>query len=389
VRKSIIALKWLIFIGLSGCCGSSALAQGTVILPLSNVTATCINASNHTIDFWLLSARVPKKQTWITDTNGVGARVDIKISGNGTQVSFPAAAAINTADINGKIIRASLRLHVLADQDLWNTTNAAALIKTTNISTPVTYMRRQGSSDTVKVMQTLISFTNTVGAAIPANPYVQGAEMAGKLANSLLSVFQPDPNEVVDPNFSLSFGVSRSDTVCQPTDLQQGVGAEIADSDVGGEAAGIIQTAQLSNFCFYVVGANADPNIGFSRRVAATCATAVPNDVQTLNNPQFIWMAFGTCKDGATCPSNPALSPNVIANTTNQVSTLGRTNNEFTASLSKRVGSKAVNKIMKSQVNLSRPTQADNRAATAVAGLALCKSVGISLEQCMTKRLAH
>ena len=74
--------------------------------------------------------------------------------------------------MNGKIVRASLSLHILADQDLWDPTNKAAPIQTNNIDTPVTFVRRQGSSDTVKVFQTLLSFTNTVGATLPPNPYV-------------------------------------------------------------------------------------------------------------------------------------------------------------------------------------------------------------------------
>lgn len=368
---------------LIGLYSSVAIAQGTVTVPLSNDTPSCINAATRTIDFWLLSARIPKKQTWLTDTNGVGARVDVQISGGGQKVSFPAAKSISTTDQNGKIIRASLSLHILADQDLWNPTDAAAPIKTSNIDVPVTFVRRQGSSDTVKVFQALLSYTDTAGASLPPNPYVKGAEMVGQLASSLLTVFQPDPNAVVDPNFALSFGISRADSGCRPKELQQGVGAQIADSDLGDESTGIIRIARMADYCFYKLGQDGDPDIGFSRRGNGPCTKTVPANVQTLNNPQFIWMAYGTCKPDKTCSQAAAVPAGVAAT----LSTLSQSSAEFSMLLADRLGPVDLHSTTQPTRGPAARAASINRAKTAVRGLELCKSVGISEERCLSKKL--
>ena len=172
-------------------------------------------------------------------------RVDVQMSGPGQRVSFPKAAAIAVPNSPGPLIRASLRLHVLSEQPLWNTTGGAE-VRTTSLRVPLSFLRRQGSSDAAKLMQTLIAFTETATATIPPNPYVQGAQLVGQLANSLVNVLKPNPDEVVDPNFSLAFGLSRRDTDCQATDLQQGIGAQIADWNAGMGTEGVIRTAELS-----------------------------------------------------------------------------------------------------------------------------------------------
>jgi len=169
--------------GMIGMAASVVIAQGTVTIPFANVTTSCLNVKQKTVDFWILSARVPTDATWITSTNGIGARVDVQMSGPGQKASFPAAAAISTKDMSGQIVRASLSLHVLADQDLWNDGDSSSPSETTDLAVPVTFVRLQGASDTVKVMQALINFTNTSTGTIPPNPYVKGAELVGQLTN--------------------------------------------------------------------------------------------------------------------------------------------------------------------------------------------------------------
>jgi len=43
---------------------SAGKTAGTVIVPLANVTTTCLNISTHNVDFWILSARVPRNATF-------------------------------------------------------------------------------------------------------------------------------------------------------------------------------------------------------------------------------------------------------------------------------------------------------------------------------------
>src|SRR5205823_5239806 len=76
-----------------------------------------------------------------------------------------------------------------------------------------------------------------------------------------------------------------------------------------GKDTGIIKTADLSNYCFYKLGQDADPDIGFSSRTGgASCTTTIPSDIKTLNNPQFVWLAAGTCKDDKSCAQTPTPS---------------------------------------------------------------------------------
>ena len=206
------------YLGIGALFTGMAHAEGTVIVPLANVTPACIDASKKTVDLWVLSARVPSDANWLRQTKGVGARVDVTLrSKEGQRVSFPAAAAIDTRDLGGKVVRASLQLHVLADQDLWNTT-AAQPIRTADVSVPLTFIRRQGKSDAVKVFQALLAFTKSASAVIPANPYVKGAELVGQLSDSIGNAFAADPNDIFDPNLSLAFSIARSASNCLLTD---------------------------------------------------------------------------------------------------------------------------------------------------------------------------
>ena len=375
--------KGLFVISLLMAIATPAMAQGTVTLPLSNVTNSCLNVSDKAVDFWILSARVPKDENWLTSTNGVGARVDVRMSGIGQPVSFPAAASISTKDMGGKIIRTSLYLHVLAKQDLWNSDDTSNPIKTTDLSVPLTFARIQGSSNTAKVMQALIAFTNSAVKTIPPNPYVQGAQLVGQLATSITSVFQPDPHAVSIPNFALSFSLSEADSNCSPNDLQEGVGAEISDFKGGTEAAGIIQTAQLSNYCFYKIGQDRDPDIGFTKKtdVNSSCPKAVPANWKTLNNPQFIWAAYGTCKTAKSCGGTPAPTPAAVSNGETAV----RNNAHIPELMKTRVNTPEATRLadvlVMDPAALHRESLGEMKAI--LNSLALCKSVGITAEHCL------
>lgn len=361
---------------------------GTKILTLSNVPYSCINVKKQLVDFWILSSRVSKNNTFWTSTKGVGARVDVQLSSATEGMShFPVAAAINTTDLDGKIIRAELSLHVLDQGDLWND-RPEVNTKTKSLSVPVNFVRRQGSSDTVKVMQALISFTNSTSASVPPNPYAKGTQLFGQFFNSLNTVFQPNPNEILDPSFQLGFGLHRENTGCNDMELRDGIGAQIADYNGSStEADGIIKTQNIANYCFYKLGDNRDPDIGFATKSGGTCPSVIPLNVKVLNNPQFIWMAYGTCKDDQTCGSAPAL-------TINKIGLLKGTS----SSLSKILMVRMNNKSKQSDIaKVQAAIQDDNpealkgigtSTARFVHGLSRCNSVGITAERCFDSHLS-
>jgi hypothetical protein len=273
--------------------------RGTKNLQLSNVQYSCININKENVDYWILSARAPKNNTFWKDTTGVGVRVDVQLVARDGGSHFPAAAAIDVKDIDAKVIRAALSLHVLDQVDLWDSA-PSSVTRTTSVNLPVNFVRRQGTSDSVKVIQALINFTNTSTAGVPPNPYSKGAQLFGQFFNILNTTFTPDPKEIVDPNFQLSFGLGRVDAGCQDIQLHQGVGVQITDYD-GSEADGIIKVSDANNYCFYKLNDDRDPDIGFSKKSGDSCSATIPANVKVLQNPQFIWLAYGTCKDDQNC----------------------------------------------------------------------------------------
>jgi hypothetical protein len=234
-------------------------------------------------------------------------------------------------------------------------------------------------------MQALISFTNTASSVVPANPYAKGAQLVGQFFNSLNTVFQPSSNDQFDPDFQLSFGLGRTDTTCNDLQLRDGVGAEIADYP-GSEADGIVKISNLGEYCFYKLGNGRDPDIGFVRKQGAACAGEAPPDAKILNNPQFIWMAYGTCKDEHTCESASSETPQHLA-------TLNGTDNSLLNVLSARLPSiKETDSInVRRAVNEADPSllnHVSKSTARLVHGLALCSSVGIAANRCFDHRFS-
>lgn len=204
-----------------------------------------------------------------------------------------------------------------------------------------------------------------------------GAKLVGQLFNTIDSAFQPSQaDNAVAPNFQLSFGTSLVDSPCPDVVLHQGVGAEIAD--YAGSGAGIIRTGDISKYCFYEHGDDTDPDIDFiAKNTAATaCPNSEPSGAQTLNNPQFIWLAYGSCKTANGCPS--AVSP--AAKT---LSRLSRTRNigTYLSSILPASSSGELGRIV-SALGSQNPSVASvgTREAGAIQALALCQSVGISLK---------
>lgn len=367
-------------LGIGALLAGAAHAEGTVIVPLANVTPACIDASKKTVDLWVLSARVPSDANWLRQTKGVGARVDVTLrSKEGQRVSFPAAAAIDTRDLGGKVVRASLQLHVLADQDLWNT-SAAQPIRTADVSVPLTFIRRQGKSDAVKVFQALLAFTKSASAVIPANPYVKGAELVGQLSDSIGNAFAADPNDIFDPNFSLAFSIARSASNCSAQDLHDDVGVAIADFGGGKEKDGYVATADVGRYCFYKAGHNKDPDIVFAARGNGACPGTAPATATVLANPQFIWMAYGHCKEGVRCEGDRPPPPLALA--------VGRdalpSGDKALTLLSQRLDPKDSKALLKA-LNAKASEPLPDRPRELLDALAICRSVGIDESRCLDK----
>lgn len=368
---------------------SAAADAGTKILTLQNETYSCINVKKQLVDFWILSARVPKKETFWTDTKGVGVRVDVHLANtNNEGVSFPAAAQINSTDLNDKVIRVSLSLHVLDQNNLWDE-SSSGLTKTKSVSLPVSFVRRHGTSDTVKVMQALINFTNQNSSSmVPATPFANGTKLFGEFFNSLNTVFQPDPSEVLDPNFQLSFGLGRSDSGCSDMELRDGVGVQISDSADGKAEDGVIKVGDVDNYCFYKHGNNEDPDIVYSPKNGDNCPTNIPANFKTLRNPQIIWLAYGTCKDdNADCTHAQKVS-------LSDIKSLQQFAPGISDVLGIRLGKKPVHtdviriKASIQDADLATFNKASAKSKKLVHGLARCRGVGISPERCFDRRFA-
>lgn len=383
-EMKIIILGLVFLFGIFSQKYSYSQVGGTKNLTLSNSSYSCINAKKQLVDFWILSARAPKQNSFWTDTKGIGVRVDVQLASADGGSHFPAAASINATEINSDIVRTALSLHILDQMDLWST-SPGNVTKTTSFGVPVNFVRRKGSSDTVKVMQALISFTNTAAAGIPANPYAKGAQLFGQFFNNLNTVFAPNPSEIFDPDFQLSFGIGRVDTGCQDVQLKQGVGVQIKDYEAGTEESGFIRTSQAENYCFYKLNNDKDPDIGFKKKNGA-CSAAIPADVIVLQNPQFVWMAFGTCKDDVDCGVVPALTANSINPLSKNLASFGAAfslrSDSLTTDLGERLQAVIQNKDFNSLKKFGPKTN------KIVHGLALCESVGISSTRCFDKKVA-
>jgi hypothetical protein len=387
-----IEMKRLMFAAMLGTTAAVAVnpafadSVGTKVLTLSNVSYSCINVQKELVDFWILSARIPKNNSFWAATKGVGARVDVQLSSANSGSHFPAAAAIRITDLNGKVIRAYLSLHVLDQNNLWDVTSDPQT-KTTSFNAPLTYIRRQGASDTVKIMQALISFTSSASSVVPANPYSKGAQLVGQFFTSLNTIFQPDPKEQYDPDFQLSFGLGRTDSGCNDLQLRAGVGAEIADHE-GSEADGIIKTAKISDYCFYKLGddQDRDPDIGFVKKQDTICASEVPSNVTTLNNPQFIWMASSSCKEEKSCGLAPPVTPQHLALFNGKDSTIIQALTTRLPSVKIADTTKVTRAMEEADPGLLK--HVSKSVAHLVHGLALCRSVGIAADRCFDHRFA-
>ncbi|MDE2163194.1 MAG: hypothetical protein KGJ53_08530, partial [Alphaproteobacteria bacterium] len=277
--------------------------------------------------------------------------------------------------------RAFLDLHVLSQYDLWNTdTGSTARIK--SLAVPVTFLRNEGDSDATRILSGLIAFTNTVPAIVPANPLTAEAGMVGKLATNLIGAFKPSDTDAVDPNFQLSFGLSHNTSYCRATELHDGVGAEIADFPRGTPSDGIIKVSDIGKYCFYTTGQDVDPNIGFVTKTGSTCATVAPANLTPLKNPQFIWLAYGTCKDNVSCPAAPVNNQALFALNTklpevraalalDVVPLHGLDTNGMESAVKMRNFSSIAGK---------------KREVSLLHGLALCQSVGITAKRCLSPR---
>ncbi|MGH9688353.1 MAG: hypothetical protein ACRD5K_14810 [Candidatus Acidiferrales bacterium] len=332
------------------------------------------------MDFWLLSARVPRDSNFFQTTRGIGAKVTVTLTDGTNRPSFPVSQAITLTDQSkkGPTVRAYLGIHILSRYDLWNTSDANHPIKTTGISVPVSYVRIVGSSAAVQVMNALISFSGSTNSGLPADPYAPEAQMVGQLVNSLGNIFN-NSKDVDDPNFALSFGTSQQSSGCNPEALKEGAGVEITDYDKGTPQQGVIRIEDVDNYCFYQDG-DTDPDIVFVSK-NGICASSMPASGYThLMNPLFIWAAYGVCKTDNGCEQSSV--------STQQLSKLApkmQINSMWKNMVQQRLGSSSSDRLSRA---LQIPTEEAARSLTSkeadtIHALSICMSVGISTEKCL------
>ena len=374
---TLLVLLLLCFLSPEECYG-----QGTKIITLANVDPTCLDTSKHTVDFWLLSARVPRDSNFFNTTNAIGAKVVVTLTGQGQKPSFPIARQVSTSDLSkqSKIERVTLRMEVLSQYDLWNDTNASAPVETTNLDFPVSFVRTQGKSAAVQVMNALISFTQSSNSLIPPNPYTQGAALVGQLTNSLGDIFRNN-KDVDAPDFQLSFSTSHS-SACNAQDLHKGIGAYIRDYNGGTPDKGFINISDVDKYCFYKQGDDSDPDIVFISKTGATCSKDFPTSgTNTLANPLFIWAANVTCKTNNGCvqqPPTPSRISAIAAKVTDSA--------KLKALLEYRLGKDSAEKLTNilTGSNMNAESSLNSKEVDVLHSLSTCTSVGIAPERCLS-----
>jgi hypothetical protein len=160
---------------------------------------------------------------------------------------------------------------------------------------PLMIIRTQGNSDIVKYARAMIAFTKTAAAVIPANHYAKGIQQGAAIADSFFDVLAGNSvsRDKYDAAFQLNATLGRRNTGCTPQDLHDNMQAKIQDYTKG-DLTNIIKTSETGKYCFYKVGTEDDPDIGYVDRPASgICANAVPAPFRILNNPQVIFMAWG------------------------------------------------------------------------------------------------
>ena len=271
-------------------------AQQTI--PIANAASSCLDTSTKTVDMWIVSARITRGNNFFKTTKALGVKVNVTLSCQGQQVpsaTFPKAQNVSLDDLpnNDPTLRVETNLRIFNRRDLDDVSTPAKPVTTTDVALPILFVRTQGDSAAIQVMNSLINFSKT--ASLPANPYTGDFQMVGQLVNSLDTVFS-NSADTVDPNYALDFSTSQGSKCSGPKDLKDGIGAVISDIK-GKPNRGIISTAQFNDYCFYATGDGSNPTIEFIAKGQNACSAQTPNSgLQPLMNPQVVWMAAGTCK---------------------------------------------------------------------------------------------
>jgi hypothetical protein len=358
----------------------TTLAQQTI--PISNATSACLDTSTKTVDMWIVSARMTRDNNFFKNTKAMGVKVNVTLSSQGQQVpsaTFPKAQNVSLNDLpnNDPTLRVETNLRIFNRQDLDDVSTPAKPVTTTDVALPILFVRTQGDSAPIQVMNALINFSKT--ANLPANPYTGGFQMVGQLVNSLDTVFSDSP-DTLDPNYALDFSTSQGSMCSGPKDLKDGIGVVISDYK-GKPNPGIISTAQFANYCFYSIGDGSNPTIQFIAKGQNACAAQAPNSgLQPLMNPQVIWMAAGTCKSN-NCPSVPPSHSAMKA-----VGAKISNTSQLEKFLSDRIGASSSKRVVNAITNPDR-VQVEHltgREESVLRLLDKCNSVGISPEDCLS-----
>lgn len=253
-----------------------------------NGDSKCVNVGKNLVSVWITSARIEKRDSLFSSTESAGAEADLTLTSptNNQSAKFVMAKDINVRDMDGKIVRAGLSFNILAGYQF---EEAAKVAK---IDIPVMFLRTKGDSAVASYAKALIKFSSTASGLIPGNPYSGGVKLTGDLATAFFETASAAaPKDVAKPNMYISASLSRTST-CNANDLHDGVQAKISDVTVSG-AQDVIKADDSDNYCFYLVGAEADRDIGYTSRPAgAECPTTVPTTRRILNNPQVIFAVW-------------------------------------------------------------------------------------------------
>jgi hypothetical protein len=115
------------------------------------------------------------------------------------------------------------------------------------------------------------------------------------------------------------------------------------------------------------------------------CSDTLPVGSKQLNNPQFVYMAHGTCKDDS-CDTDAVPKPATVK----KVASIVENEDLFKKQLSTRIGTESAELAAdKIKLGATQEVTLEGKQKSIVQGLSLCKSVGLTAKQCLGTKFSN
>lgn len=367
---------------------ANAQVSGTAVLPITNVSGSCIDGKSQQATIFIKSIHARKEKGWFTEDKSVGARVDLTIDTGNEKISYPAAKTLSIKYYNSDIVRMYLNLKISSSIKLKSKNDEVY----SSISLPMFIVHKSGKTEASRIFDALENVTKsnpTVSGFLSSTGVKPFTDIVFNLFNSAKI---QNPDEIVDPEFSPDFAIS--DGQCTDkfgVNLRDDLMAFIADYKAESPQNGVIKTSDISKYCFYTTTGD-DPIIKYvNKSTSGECQQNIPTDATDLHNPQIILVTVATPEKKA--PANVIsipLSPpgdinRIVPVDPKNFSVLARKLGAAKSSIDQTVGAlnssvdraDRIKSLFQSDNILHTPTSAALRAAQ------ICQKYNISTVGCL------